>query len=142
LTPVGLYWHKRCLNALNGEEITMTQIHTIHVGHMDHPAIIIGVLLVLYFAYCYCLKRIVEKCGAEPGLLIWIPLFNIIRLLQAGGLSGWLFILFFIPVVNLVVSCYMWVKICQARGKSGWLVIMIFIPLLDLFFIPYLAFSE
>jgi Family of unknown function (DUF5684) len=119
----------------------MTQIHTIHVGHMA-PATVIGIVLVLYFAYCYCLKRIVEKCGSEPGLLIWIPLFNIIRMLQAGGLSGWLFILFFIPVVNLVVGCYMWVKICQARGKSGWLVIMIFIPLLDLFFIPYLAFSE
>lgn len=99
-------------------------------------------LAVLYFIYCYCLKSIVEKCGSEPGLLIWVPIFNFIRLLQAAGLSGWLLILLFIPVVNLIVACYMWVKVCQARGKSGWLVIMMFVPILNLFFIPYLAFSE
>jgi uncharacterized membrane protein len=120
----------------------MTQINTMHSGQLDHPAIIIGVLLIVYFFYCYCLMRIVEKCGSEPGLLIWVPIFNIIRLLQAAGLSGWLFLLLFIPVVNIIVGCYMWVKVCQARGKSGWLVIMLFIPLLNIFFIPYLAFSE
>lgn len=88
------------------------------------------------------LKRICEKCGTEPGILVWIPFFNIIRLLQAGGLSGWLFFLFFIPVVNFVTGLFMWAKVCQARGKSAWLIILIFIPIVNLLFIPYLAFSE
>jgi Family of unknown function (DUF5684) len=104
--------------------------------------ITIAVLLVLYLFLCYMLKRICEKCGTEPGILIWIPLFNIIRLLQAGGLSGWLFFLFFIPIVNALTGLFMWAKVCQARGKSAWLILMIFVPIVNLLFIPYLAFSE
>jgi hypothetical protein len=103
---------------------------------------IVGGLFLLYLFYCYMLKRICEKCGTEPGLLIWIPIFKTIRLLQAGGLSGWFFLLFLIPIVNFVLTIYMWIKICQARGKTAWLVLMLFIPVLNLFFIPYLAFSE
>jgi hypothetical protein len=103
---------------------------------------VLGIFLLLYIFFCYCFKLICEKCSTEPGLLIWVPIFNQIRLLQAGGLSGWLFLLFFVPFVGAVMSIYMWVKVCQARGKSGWLVILLFIPVANLFFIPYLAFSE
>lgn len=120
----------------------MTQIHTINGSQPTHDAIVFGILAVLYLFLCYCYKCIVEKCGHEPGFLIWVPIFNFIRLLQAAGLSGWLFVLLFVPVVNIFVGIYAWVKICQARGKSGLLVLMIFIPLINLFFIPYLAFSE
>src|SRR5215469_16952677 len=119
-----------------------TQMHTIDSSQLGQDAMVFGIFAVLYFIWCFCLKCIVEKCGREPGFLIWVPIFNVIRLMQAAGLSGWLFILLFIPGVNLIVGLYMWVKICHARGKSGWLVLMIFIPILNLIFIPYLAFSE
>lgn len=122
--------------------MTTTQIHTIHGSQLAQTAILIGILAVLYLFLCFCYKCIVEKCGHEPGFLVWVPIFNVIRLLQAAGLSGWLFILLFVPGVNVIVGIYAWVKICQARGKSGWLVLIIFVPLINLFFIPYLAFSE
>ena len=122
--------------------MTPTQIHTIHGSQPAQTAILIGILAVLYLFLCFCYKCIVEKCGHEPGFLVWVPIFNVIRLLQAAGLSGWLFILLFVPGVNVIVGIYAWVKICQARGKSGWLVLIIFVPLINLFFIPYLAFSE
>ena len=104
--------------------------------------VILGVMLFVWFIFCYCLKRICEKCDTEPGILIWIPIFNLIPMLQAAGLSSWLILLFFVPLLNIVMGLVMWVKICQARGKSALLVIMLFIPLLNLLFIPYLAFSE
>jgi hypothetical protein len=104
--------------------------------------VVLGILLLVWLLVCYCLKRICLKCGSEPGILIWIPILNIIPMLNAAGLSGWLIILFFIPLVNFITGLVMWAKICQARGKSAWLVIMIFIPILNLLFIPYLAFSE
>ena len=103
---------------------------------------ILGVALAVYVFYCFCLKRICEKAGRDPGILIWIPIVNVIPLLQVAGMAEWMIILFFIPLVNLVVGVIMWVKICEARGKSPWLVIMIIIPLVNLAFIPYLAFSE
>ena len=106
--------------------------------------ILFGLLigLVVYVFFCFCYKRICEKCGVTPGVLIWIPIVQLVPLLQAAKMPVWMIILFLIPLVNIVVFLMMWVKICQARGKSGWLVILLFIPIVNLIFIPYLAFSE
>jgi len=103
-------------------------------------ALLIG--LVVYVFFCFCYKRICEKCGVTPGVLIWIPIVQLVPLLQTAKMPVWMIILFLIPLVNIVVFLMMWVKICQARGKSGWLVILLFIPIVNLIFIPYLAFSE
>jgi uncharacterized membrane protein YhaH (DUF805 family) len=98
--------------------------------------------LVLYLFYCFCLKRICQKAGHEPGILIWIPIAQLIPLLTVAKQPLWMILLFFIPLANLVVAVLMWVKICEARGKSGWLAILLFIPLVNLVFIPYLAFAD
>lgn len=108
-------------------------------------AVILGLLvfaLILYVFICFCYKRICEKCGVTPGILVWIPIAQLIPLLQAAKMELWMIILLLIPIVNIVVFVMMWAKICTARGKSPWLVIMLFIPLVNIFFIPYLAFSE
>ena len=105
-------------------------------------ALIWAIIPVVYIVLCYMLKRIVEKTGIEPGFLIWVPVFNIIRLLQASGSSGWLCLLYLIPGINLVVGLIMWVKICQAMRKSEWWVLLMVIPIVNIFFIPYLAFCQ
>lgn len=111
------------------------------IAHSKEALVIAGILFCVYLFFCYCFKRICENCGVAPGMLIWVPIFNLIRLLQAGGLSGWFFLLFFLPIVNVVLHIVMWVKVCQACGKSAWLVLLLFVPIINIFFIPYLAFS-
>jgi len=103
---------------------------------------LIVICLALYVFFCFCCKRICEKCGVTPGVLIWIPIAQLVPMLQVAKMELWMIILFFIPLVNIVVGIVMWAKICQARGKSPWLVILMFIPLVNIVFIPYLAFSE
>ena len=98
--------------------------------------------LAVYIFTCYCFKRICEKTGHQPGILVWIPIVQIIPLLQVAGMAVWMIVLFLIPLVNLVVVVMMWAKICAARGKSPWLAVMLFIPFANLVFVPYLAFSE
>jgi uncharacterized membrane protein YhaH (DUF805 family) len=100
------------------------------------------ICLAFYVFYCFCAKRICEKCGVNPGILIWIPIAQLVPLLQAAKMQVWMIILFLVPLINMVVGIMMWVKICQARGKSGWLVILLFIPIANIVFFPYLAFSE
>jgi uncharacterized membrane protein YhaH (DUF805 family) len=100
------------------------------------------IALAFYVFYCFCAKRICEKCGVNPGILIWIPIANLVPLLQAAKMPIWMIILFLVPIINLIIAIMMWVKICQARGKSGWLVILLVIPIANLIFLPYLAFSE
>ncbi len=103
---------------------------------------ILVICLAFYVFYCFCTKRICEKCGVNPGILIWIPIANLIPLLQVAKMPVWMILLFLVPLINLVIGIMLWVKICQARGKSGWLVILMFIPIANIIFIPYLAFSE
>jgi hypothetical protein len=103
-------------------------------------AIVLIICLALYIFACFCMKRICEKCNVQPGILIWIPIVQLVPLLQVAGLPVWTIILFFIPIVGFVMGIVMWAKICTARGKSALLVIgIIFLPII---FIPYLAFSE
>ena len=142
--------------ALTGVKVTPTEaappvhlsVHLpTHLPAFSHDFLIVLVLVVvccilLYFCTCYCAKVICEKCGVKPGLLIWIPILGIIPLLQAGGMSRWLFLLFFIPVVDLVMVAVIWAKICQALGRSPWLAILMFIPIVQLVFPAYLAFSD
>jgi hypothetical protein len=107
--------------------------------------VVLGLLvfaLALYVFGCFCLKRICEKCGENPGILIWIPIVQIIPLLKVAKMEIWMIILFFIPLVNIIIGIMMWAKICTARGKSPWLVIMMIIPIVNIAFLPYLAFSE
>ena len=102
--------------------------------------VVFCICLALYLFFCFCSKRICEKCGTTPGILIWIPILNIVPLLAAAGMATWMILLFLIPVVGFIVSIIMWAKICAARGKSQLLVIGVI--LLPIVFIPYLAFSE
>ena len=105
---------------------------------------LVGLVLMVgvYVFVCFCLKLICEKAGHPPGVLIWIPIVQLVPLLTVAKLPLWLIILFLIPLVNLVVAIVMWVKICQARGKPGWMAILLLVPLVNIVFIPYLAFSE
>jgi len=98
--------------------------------------------LAFYVFFCFCYKRICEKCGVTPGILIWIPIVQLIPLLQVAKMPVWMIILLLIPLVNIVIAVMLMAKICIARGKSPWLVILMFIPIANLIFLPYLAFSE
>ena len=120
----------------------MEQHSSSWIGALFGSAVGLIVVVGLYVFFCYCCKVICEKAGHQPGVLIWIPIANLIPLLTVAKLPLWFIILFLIPLVGFVVWIVMWVKICQARAKSGWLVIMMFIPLVNLVFFPYLAFSE
>ncbi len=98
-------------------------------------AIVVGFALTVHFFFCYCLKRICEKVGHEPGLLVWFPLLNLIPQMQAAKLPLWplaLFILIF-PIPFILV--WNWMKLCEARGKPAPLGLIIIVP----FGLPVLA---
>jgi len=100
------------------------------------------ICIVLYLFYAYCLVIISQKTGRGTSWWGWVPILNIILLIQIAGKPIWWIILFFIPLANIIFMIMVLVGVCNARGKSGWLVIMIFIPIVNLAFYPYLAFSD
>ncbi|MFC0196967.1 DUF5684 domain-containing protein, partial [Microbacterium arthrosphaerae] len=72
----------------------------------DASAAILGSLIsLLLFAGLYvwtalALSAVFRKSGVEPWQA-WVPILNLIVLLRLAGLSPWLVVLAFIPIVNL-----------------------------------------
>jgi hypothetical protein len=105
-------------------------------------AMVLGVLLAAYLFICYCLKLICQKTANEPGILIWLPILQMLPLLRAAGMSGWCFLGLFVPVVNLIVQIVWCFKIVKVRGKSVWTAIGLLLPVTNLAALLYLAFSD
>jgi hypothetical protein len=107
-----------------------------------------ALLVVLFFSlgiyafFCFCMKRICEKCGHEPGILIWIPIAQLIPQLTAAKLPLWMIAVLLIPFVNVVGFVILFWKLCEARGKAGALGLLMLVPLANLGLILYLAFAD
>jgi|SRR5690242_11246513 len=96
--------------------------------------------LAVYLFFCFCNKRICEKCGVNPGILIWIPILNMIPMFWAARMSAWLVLLMLVPIVGLIIYIMLWVKVCELRGKGALGVILVLlVPVIG---VPYLAFSS
>jgi hypothetical protein len=103
---------------------------------------VLGVGVLIYLFHCYCCMLICRKTGNPPGILIWLPVLQFFPLLRAAGMSGWWFLAYFVPVLNLVALIVWPLKIAKARGKSVWVGVLLLLPVTGLFAFLYLAFSK
>jgi hypothetical protein len=73
------------------------------------------IFLVLFIAGFW---KTFEKAG-KPGWGALIPFYNTYLLCEIAGKPGWWFLLFFIPVVNIVVSLLVMIDVAKAFGKDA-----------------------
>jgi hypothetical protein len=99
------------------------------------------VWLVLYVVMCLALKKICEKCGVQPGVLIWIPIVQMIPVFKAGKMNPWLILLLFVPLANLVVLIMVFINILKTLGKNPVMVILLLLPFVNVIYLLYLGFS-
>ena len=64
-----------------------------------------------------------------------------IPLLRAAGMSPWLFLALFLPVVNLIIWIVWCFRICRVRQKSALLGILLLLPVTNILAFVYLALS-
>jgi len=106
--------------------------------------LLIGMLALfaghLFFSFCAML--LCKKAGTEPGLMVWLPILQLIPLIRASGMSGWWFLGCFVPVLNIVVQVLWCVNIAKARGKGILTTIMLILPVTNILAFLYLAFSS
>jgi hypothetical protein len=85
------------------------------------------------------LWKVFDKAG-QPGWAAIIPFYNCYILLKIVSRPGWWLILFFIPVVNFVISIFVDIDLAKCFGKgTAFAVGLIFLPIV---FIPILAFGS
>lgn len=70
-----------------------------------------GIFIIVGFWKCF------EKAG-HSGWKTCIPVYNGYIIIKIAKVPQWLIVLFFIPIVNLIVAGYVYFKFTQAFGKS------------------------
>lgn len=97
--------------------------------------------LLFYAYYALVLQFIAKKTNTPNGWMAWIPIANIILMLQIVKMPVWYIILFLIPLVNIVLAFIIWYKIFEICGKPGWWVVLLLIPIVNLVIMGITAFG-
>lgn len=96
----------------------------------------VGIFAVL-FIICYW--KIFVKAG-KPGWAAIIPIYNMIVLLEIVGKPTWWIILFFIPLVNIVIAIMITHELSLAFGQGiGMTLLLLLLPIVGF---PMLAFGS
>lgn len=105
------------------------------------------IFILIFAAACYvyfalAMQTIAQKTNTENPWLAWIPIVNIILLLNIAKKPIWWFLLFLIPLVNIVMAVIVWMGVAEARNKPNWWGILTLVPLVGFVVPGYLAWSD
>lgn len=99
-------------------------------------------LVALYVYVALAMQTIAQKTNTQNPWLAWIPIVNIILLLNVAKKPLWWFIMFFIPIVGIVFAVLAWMSVAEARNKPSWWGILIIVPVVNLIVPGYLAWAD
>jgi Family of unknown function (DUF5684) len=100
------------------------------------------ICLAMYVYLALALQTIANKTNTANGWLAWIPILNIFLMLNVAKKPLWWFILFLIPLVNIVIAILVWMGVAEARNKPNWWGILMIVPVVNLIVPGYLAWSD
>lgn len=103
------------------------------------------VMLAIYVYFAICLMKIAKKTNTPNGWFAWIPILNIILMVQISQKPMWWLIFFFVPFLNflgIIFAILIWMGIAERLGKPSWLGILMIIPIANVILPGYLAFSK
>ncbi len=105
---------------------------------------IVGFLVfaALYVYAALTLQAIAKRTNTENGWLAWIPIANLILMLNIAKRPIWWIILCFIPLVNLAILIIVWMDIAVACKKPGWWGVLTIVPVANLVIIGMLAWAD
>ena len=76
------------------------------------------IMLALAVVFIIGMWKVFAKAG-QPRWACIIPIYNIYVLTQIAGRPGWWVLLFFIPLVNIVISLLLAIDIAKSFGQSA-----------------------
>ena len=104
------------------------------------------VWLAVYVFFAFCLAHLAKKLGRPFGnsfIKALIPIYNIFWLIGLAGKPYWWFILFLIPIANIVVLILIWMALAEKRGYPGWWGILIaLVPIVNIILFLILVFGK
>lgn len=107
---------------------------------MDYSSQYIGIELFLIIITTVSLVCIYEKAD-YPGWAAFIPFYGLYILLKIVNKPGWWVILYFIPIVDLIVTIIVGINLAKAFGKNTFFGVILLGILTPIGF-PILAFGN
>jgi len=115
-------------------EVSFNNSTDVQVGTVP---LIIGLAAIVFIIVS--VWKVYVKAG-EPGWACLVPIYNVIVYLKISGKPLWWIILFFIPLVNLIIALLVSIGLAKNFGKGGGFGVGLF--LLGFIFMPILAFGD
>lgn len=105
---------------------------------------VVGLAMYVYQALAY--SKIAQKLNHPNGWFAWVPVLNVVLMLQMAGMSGWLVLTLLIPGFNVIIALVLAVmsmmKIAEKRGFESWLGLLVIVPIANIILPGYLAWAE
>jgi Family of unknown function (DUF5684) len=101
--------------------------------------LVLGIELAIIVAIIAGIWKVFVKAG-KPGWAAIIPIYNVIVLLEIAGKPLWWIILFFIPLVNIIMAILVSIAVARKFGKSDGFGVGL--ALLGFIFYPILGFGD
>ena len=104
--------------------------------------VFVVIALGMYVYVALALSTIAKKTKTENPWMAWIPIVNVILMLNIAKKPLWWIVLCLIPFVNIVIFIILWMAIAEARGKPNWWGILMIVPFVNLIVPGYLAWAD
>ena len=78
----------------------------------------------MYVLMALPIYTVAQKTNQENAWFAFVPILNIILLIQCADKELWYIVLFLIPCVNFILYAYLWAEVATRLNKSstlGWL---------------------
>ena len=99
--------------------------------------LVFSVLVYLFFGFC--IGKVLEKAG-KPLWTGFVPIYNVLLLLEIVGRPSWWIVLLLIPIVNAVFLIIVSIDLAKSFGKDVvWGLLIAFVSVIGL---PMLAFGD
>ncbi|MBM7615718.1 DUF5684 domain-containing protein [Alkaliphilus hydrothermalis] len=73
----------------------------------NYPGMSFLMVIIIHIVTSYPIYLLSKKAGYKDAIFAFIPIFNIILLLNVAGMSGWwTLVLIFIPLINVLLGLY------------------------------------
>ena len=83
--------------------------------------------------------KIYTKAG-KPGWASIVPFYNMYVMYEIAGMNGWMFLLTFVPIANIIIQIMLYLNLAKKFGKSTGFAIGLI--LLNPIFLLLLAFGN
>ncbi|HUV31532.1 MAG TPA: DUF5684 domain-containing protein [Acidobacteriota bacterium] len=100
------------------------------------------VVIAAYVYFTYAQYRIAQKLRHNTPWLAFIPMVNVIQLIQMAQKSLLWFVFCLVPFVNIICLAILWMDVARRTGNPPLIGVLMIVPLVNFVMIGMMAFGR